>query len=118
MKAINSTRGKELAGNLGRVESLGRRLKGLLGRHSLATDEGVLLKPCWGVHTFGMKFPIDLVFLSSANRVIAVCKEVPPNRIPPVYLGTRSVLELPAGRITETATGTGDLIIMESQESD
>lgn len=118
MKAINSRSGKVLASHLDLADDFWRRLRGLLGKSSLSGDAGLLLKPCRCVHTFGMRCPIDLVFLGSASNVIAVSKEVPPDRLPPVYPGTCCVLELPAGKITETATRSGDLIVIEAQETD
>lgn len=114
MKAINSTRGKLLAANLGIADTVWRRLKGVLGKGSLSGDDALLLVPCSGVHTFGLTFPIDLIFLGKENEVIALRNSVPPNRLSPYHLSARSVLELPAGRIAETATGVGDLIAIET----
>lgn len=81
-----------------------------MGRNSLAEGEGLLIRPCKGIHTFGMKFPIDVVFLDSGNLVIAINKELASNRLTPIYPKGSSVLELPAGTVEATATKIGDEI--------
>ena len=84
------------------------RMKGLLGKNSLNEGEGLLIKPCKVVHTFGMKFPIDVIFLDNNNFVIAVSKELPPNRLTPVYMRAAAVIELPAGTLEATTTAVGN----------
>ncbi|MCM2357775.1 MAG: DUF192 domain-containing protein [Geobacteraceae bacterium] len=108
MKAINSTSHEEIAGSLGVAETIFSRMKGLLGRNSMAEGEGLLIRPCKGIHTFGMRFPIDVVFLDKTNRVIAVTKSIPPNHMTRMYLGASSAIELPAGILEKTATKIGD----------
>jgi len=108
MRAINSTKHQVLASRLAIAESIFRRMKGLLGRNSLDDGEGLLIRPCKGIHTFGMKFPIDAVFLDGNNRVIAVTKNILPNHMTRLYLGASSVLEVPAGTLEKTATLAGD----------
>ena len=97
-----------MASRLEVAENLFTRMKGLLGRSALVAGEGLLIRPCKGIHTFGMKFPIDAVFLDANNRVIAATKNILPNRISSFYLSAACVLELPAGTVEESATLTGD----------
>lgn len=92
------------------AESLLARMKGLLGKSSFQAGEGLLIRPCNGIHTFGMKFPIDAVFVDNNNCVIAVSKGLPPNRLTPLYLRASYVLELPTGTIEATATAIGNQI--------
>jgi uncharacterized membrane protein (UPF0127 family) len=108
MTVINSTKHQVIANNLRIAESIFSRMKGLLGRNSLDDKEGLLIKPCKGIHTFGMKFPIDVVFLDNRNRVIAVISNILPNRMTRMYLDAASVIELPAGTLSKTATQPGD----------
>ncbi len=112
MRAINSTRNRELAGSLAVADKLLLRMKGLLGRESLDHGEGLWIKPCMGIHTFGMRFSIDVIFLNRENAVIAVKKGVAPNRLTAVHARATSVLELPAGVIAATATSPGDHIVL------
>lgn len=109
MKVMNTTRQTVLATNL-KVADTGRaRNKGLLGRNGLSEGEGLWIIPCEAVHTFGMKFPIDLVYLDSKLSVRKVKSAVPATRIS-VCLSARSVIELPAGVIHATGTRIGDMI--------
>ena len=73
-------------------------------------DEGIYLVPCEGVHTFGMKFPIDVAFLDSKGTVLAVHHGLKPWRISKILFRARGVLELAAGVLRETGTETGDVI--------
>ena len=110
MKAVNHTSGKALADDLVLANTLLRRMRGLLGRKALVCGEGLWIKPCKGVHTFGMRFPIDVVFLDQELRVIAVTQFLQPNRLTRIYINAASVLELPSGTAERTATVTGDRI--------
>jgi len=110
MKAIDRTSGKELALNLVVADTLFARLKGLLGKSALPAGEGLWIKPCNSVHTFGMQFPIDVVFLDKEKRVVGLAKTLRPNRISRLYSSASSVIELPAGTVDAADTVTGDHI--------
>jgi uncharacterized membrane protein (UPF0127 family) len=72
------------------------RMRGLLGRSSLPAGEGLLLRPAASIHMAFMRFPIDAVFLDSADRVVKVVADLQPWRLA-ACRGARAVLELPAG---------------------
>ena len=108
MKARNLTRNSELASRLEVADTIFARMKGLLGKSGLAEGEGMLIRPCKGIHTFGMKFPIDAAFLDGNNRVIAATRGISPNTITRIYFSAASVIELPAGTLDKTATLPGD----------
>ena len=88
------------------------RLFGLLGQKSLSQDEGLLISPSSGVHTFGMSFPIDIVALDSNNCVIGAFRNVGPRAIRGLSLKTRSVLELPAGQIQACDIDLGHQLVI------
>jgi hypothetical protein len=90
------------------------RLFGLLGRKGLKQGSGLLIKPSSGVHTFGMSFPIDIVSLDQNHRVLGVFENTGPWTIRGLSFKTRSVLELPAGRIQECGIAPGDELILEA----
>lgn len=79
------------------------RLVGLLTHSSLLSDSGLLLEPCGSIHTFGMRFTIDVIFLDKAGVVLGFADAVPPNRIRIAPRGTAKVLEIAEGN----RTGTG-----------
>jgi uncharacterized membrane protein (UPF0127 family) len=87
-----------------------RRLIGLLGkgRRWARPGNGLLIKPSRGVHTIGMVFPLDLVFLDEDNQVVRVEEHIHPFSISSVCLKASSVLELPPYTIFRTGTRVGD----------
>lgn len=109
-KIINSTRNTCLALAAEEARTFRQRLRGLIGRASLSPDEALILQPCKSVHTFFMRFPLDLVFLDRAGTVCRLITALPPGRTGPYMPNAYSVIELAAGRIKATGTETGDLI--------
>ena len=73
------------------------RLKGLLGTRVLNEDEACWLVPCNMVHTFGMRYPIDIVFLNQKNEVVSMIQNLKPNRFSPLVPGAHSALEFASG---------------------
>ena len=110
MRAINLTKNKELSHKVTIACSLFARMKGLLGREGLGPGESLWIKPCNSIHTIGMKFPIDAVFLDSGNTVVKIKNELSSNRITGIYFRASSVIEFPAGKLKETNTQVGDRI--------
>jgi uncharacterized membrane protein (UPF0127 family) len=85
------------------------RMRGLLGRRNLGSDEGVLLRPAGSIHTFFMRFPIDVVFLDRDGRVLRVAESVRPWRTAAAR-GARAVLELRAGESGRRRVAVGDVL--------
>ncbi|MBT0652957.1 DUF192 domain-containing protein [Geobacter luticola] len=112
MKAVNCTTGNTLADDVSIADTLFTRMKGLLGRSDLPSGKGLLIRPCKGVHTFCMQFPIDVIFLDKANRVISLAEGLQPNRMTKVLQGATSVIELPAGTLSTTNTSVGDEVVI------
>jgi uncharacterized protein len=83
------------------------RLRGLLGRAGLEQGEGLLLRPASSVHTFFMRFPIDVVFLDRALVVLGIADSVDPWRAAS-RRGAKAVLELPAGESSRCGLTVGD----------
>ncbi len=109
LQALNATRGTLLAVRLEAARTGASRRKGLLGRECLQPGAGLWIAPCESVHTFFMKFPIDLVYLDRKHQVRKVRSSVGPWRLS-ACLTAKSVLELPAGTIRESRTAPGDAI--------
>lgn len=109
MKILNRTRQTQLASKAEVAGSGAKRTKGLLGRKGLAPGEGMWIVPCEAVHTFGMQFALDLVYLDRKHRVRKIRTNVPPWRIS-ACLSAHSILELPPGVIAESQTQPGDQI--------
>lgn len=86
------------------------RRRGLLARAQLASDEGLIVAPTFGVHTFGMGFAIDVAFVDRSGRVLAIAAGVPPRRIK-VRWGAFAAVELAAGRCRDAALEVGDRLL-------
>lgn len=110
MQAIITNSGRVLVGNLTVADSIFSRMKGLLGKDVLSEGEGLWIKPCKGVHTFGMKFAIDVIILNREQRVIAIKNELKPHRMTTIYSGASTVLELPAATARNAKLSIGDVI--------
>ena len=82
-------------------------MRGLLGRRRLAQGHGLLIEPTWSVHTWFMRFPIDVVFLDRDLTVLKIRKHMPPWRTAARFRA-RSVLELAAGECDRLRLEIGD----------
>lgn len=103
----NETRNTILGCAIGIADRAATRRKGLLGRSRLNPGEGLWIVPCQGIHTWGMKFPIDVLYLDRKKTVRKLQRAVRPWRLS-VCLWAHSVLELPAGALDRTETAKGD----------
>jgi hypothetical protein len=108
-QAVNVTRGTVLATRLELAGTGPSRKKGLLGRDGLLPGEGLWIVPCEAVHTFFMRFPIDLVYLNRKKQIKKLRSNVGAWRLS-ACMTAHSVMELPAGTIRETLTEQGDTV--------
>ena len=90
-----------------------RRMRGLLGRRSLPAGEGILLKPARSVHTFFMRFPIDVVFVDSQLAVVGIAAALPPWRTA-AERSAFSVLELAAGECERRRVAVGNVLLVRA----
>ncbi len=91
------------------------RMKGLLGRDDLEDDGGLVIEPCNSIHTFFMRFPIDVLFLDREGRIVRTYENLPPWRMTRIHTSAQCVVELPAGRLSDTGTTAGDRILLEQE---
>jgi uncharacterized membrane protein (UPF0127 family) len=84
------------------------RCLGLMGRGRLKPGEALWLIPCRGIHTFGMRFTIDVLFLDRDGCVLRIARRIRPWRLAWAPRGTRSVVELASGWLAEEAIRAGD----------
>jgi|SRR5690554_4732388 uncharacterized membrane protein (UPF0127 family) len=94
------------------------RLRGLMGRRAMPPGSGLLLVPEYSIHTFGMRFSIDVFYLDDDCRVLRLQEAMPPNRIGPIVRGCKAILETPVGTIRQSRTQIGDLLALESRFGD
>jgi uncharacterized membrane protein (UPF0127 family) len=121
MPLINLTKNTWLATKVRRADNFLTRLVGLLKRRKLGPEEVLWLVPSKGVHTMGMKFPIDVIFLDKEKKVISLIRDLLPYRATGIHFTAHSVLELPSGTIKKSLTEVGDqmdISMVESSEID
>jgi uncharacterized protein len=109
---FNLDRNSTLAEHVRLAGKSALRRKGLLGVDCLAPSAGLWIAPCEAIHTFGMKMPIDALFLDRHFHVRKLRPNLPPSRIS-VCMRADSVLELQAGTVAQTGTAVGDRLRFE-----
>lgn len=109
MEVFNLTTGKTLAKDARLAASFFTRLRGLLGTKYLAAGEGLVIRPCNSIHTFGMNYPIDVVFADDDGMVTRTAAYLGPRRMM-MCRGSRFVVELPPGTVAQTGTMAGDYL--------
>jgi uncharacterized membrane protein (UPF0127 family) len=114
VRVRNRTRNTVLARAADIADTSSKRRTGLLNRGHLGPGEGLWIRPCESVHTFFMKFAIDLVYLDKEQKVRKVRSAVQPWRLS-ACLTAHSVLELPAGSVAPTGTQPGDQLVFDPQ---
>lgn len=114
-KIANLTRETVLADTAEVADHGAARNKGLLGRDALPVGGGLWIVPCEAVHTFGMRFPIDLVYIDRNKIVKKVRSGVPAWRVSGC-LSAHSIIELPSGVVLASRTRPGDNLAFTPQE--
>ena len=112
-RIINARSGKVVADRLLAAFDSGSRRKGLLAQDSLPPSTAMIIAPTNAIHTFFMKFPIDIVFVSKSGQVLKVRFAVPAWRMT-ASLRAFAVLELAAGSLDASDTKIGDQLIVSS----
>ena len=108
LQVINQTRDILVGDRVTVADTSLSRMIGLLGKSGLDSGEGLWIRPSSGVHTVGMRFPIDVIGLDQNLMVIKLWRDLRPYRLTAVSITLRSVVELPAGRIAECKVQLGD----------
>jgi uncharacterized membrane protein (UPF0127 family) len=112
VRVRNVNRDAVIAESAGIASNSRERRTGLLKHTCLPEGEGLFIAPCEAIHTFGMKFPIDVLFLDRHRRIVKVRERIPRGRIS-LCMTADSVLELPAGTAARTGCAKGDQLQFE-----
>ena len=103
------THNKILATEAQLAKTFFTRLKGLLGTKKLDKGKGIVIRPCSSIHTVGMKYAIDVIFLDNNDRIVKIIKDMPAGNFS-FCSDSSYVFELPAGTIEASGTVVGDKI--------
>jgi uncharacterized membrane protein (UPF0127 family) len=87
------------------------RKRGLLGRDGLPPAHALVIAPCSGVHTFRMRFPIDVIYAARDGRVVKLRPDLRPGRIS-LAVSAFATIEMAAGAIARTGLRVGDRLIV------
>jgi uncharacterized membrane protein (UPF0127 family) len=109
---VNTTRNAVLGDRIRVAGTSLSRLVGLLGKRTLEPGTGLLIVPSQAIHTVGMRFAIDVIFVDRNWRVIHLRPAMVPFRMTGFHWKARCVLELPSGMIAQTSTTVGDQLSM------
>lgn len=110
---INTTRGTVVASRAARASSFLARLRGLMFQADLPPGGGLVIEPNSNIHTFWMRFPIDVIFVDRQDRVVGLVTAMPPNRPFAGARRARRTIELPAGTIATSRTELGDTLELQ-----
>lgn len=112
----NRTRGTVLADEVRLADTARSRRIGLLKHTSLQQGEGLWIFPSQAIHTFGMRFPIDVLFLDRKKKVKRVYHGLAPFRLTRLVWSAASVLEVAPGAIRASSTEVGDELQFSARE--
>jgi hypothetical protein len=87
------------------ADSFFSRLRGLMGKSEIDENEGLLIRPCNSVHTFFMKFNLDIVFIDKNFVILEICSDLAPNRITKIYKDSKFVIEGKKGSFSKLKKG-------------
>jgi uncharacterized protein len=117
MRIVNARTGRVVAASVELADTRATRRHGLLGRDGLPAGAAMVITPCVAVHTIGMRFAIDVVFVNARGSVRKIVRNMPPRRIAG-SLSSRAVIELAAGALPEGALEVGDRLAVEVSETE
>lgn len=89
------------------------RMRGLLGTDRIGQDTAFLIPKCQGVHTYGMRYAIDVIYLDHSNKILEIREALDPNQRGPVIWSARAVIEMEAGTATRQGLQVGQTLIVK-----
>ena len=107
--------GRIIAANVEMADTVAKRAIGLLGRKTLAEGYALWLEPCNGIHTFGMRFAIDVLYLDKNGIALRLLPDVRPNRMRLPLRGVRVTVEFPAGTLAAQSVRVGEHYLLEKE---
>lgn len=125
MNVVNRTRQQSMMTVATVAKSTWARLRGLLARKSLGSGDGLIIDRAhmilppmrMGIHTIGMRFPIDVAFVDPTGRNLRMIHSMQPYRISPLVWNCTIVFEMPEGALRESGTQVGDQIALIASDT-
>lgn len=107
MIIVNNKDNKVIANDAQLANTFFSRLKGLLGTQQFESGKGLIIRPCNSIHTIGMKYAIDVLFMDEHDQILKIVMDMPAGKFSLCRNGSY-VVELPAGIAAATGTAVGD----------
>jgi len=114
MKVVNMTKFALLGDGVATARTPLERTRGLLGTAKLPRGGGLWIAPCRSIHSFGMRYEFDALFIDREGRVVGIHPRFRRNRISRIFWRAKGVLELSAGTIERTSTEVGDEVVFQT----
>lgn len=112
MKSVKTREGRLVVSHCEVADTLWARMVGLLGRRSLAPGQALWIEPCNSVHTFFMRFAIDVVFLDASGLVLKIYEGMAPWRASWMHWRAHVALELAAGEAARAGINPGEVLVL------
>lgn len=112
MKVRHMRNGQDIASRVESALTFSRRLIGLMGRSTIPDEQGLYFPDCKSIHTFGMKFAIDVLFLDKEMKITKIIRRLKPNRVVFAPFSTCATLELAGGVLKKHDLEVGDQIAL------
>lgn len=110
MRLVNVDNGEIIAESIESAQTFFTRLKGLMFRKELSNGGGLYLHPCKSIHTFFMKFPIDVLYLDKEWKIVGMEEQLEPGKMGRHFTGAASVIELESGSIQKNGIQEGQIV--------
>jgi uncharacterized protein len=110
MKLINKTNNTVISENVMVANTFFKRLKGLMFTSELPEHNALHIVPCKEIHTFNMKYSIDVLYLDKNNNILAIDEDMKPGKIGKRIINAVSVLELPSGKVRKLEVKIGQTV--------
>jgi uncharacterized protein len=113
LRVFNQTRQTLIAQSAIVADTFLSRMVGLLTRSSLPQGEALIITRCQSIHMFFMRFPIDVIFIDTEDRVVGLVPDIKPFHLSPLFFNASCAIELPAQTINLTKTELGDCLSLQ-----
>jgi uncharacterized protein len=113
---INARTGSAVARDVELADTRAARRRGLLGRDRLDPGAALVLSPCFAVHTIGMRFPIDVVFVDRGGVIVRIARNMTAGRLA-ISVRARAVVELAGGSLRADDLRVGDRLYLAATEA-
>lgn len=113
VKICNSSKNKLILAEAEVADTFFQRFRGLLGKKYLQPESGLIIAPCNSVHTIGMKFPIDVIFVDKENKICYIMRNMKKGKISPIISRAKMVIEFNAGMADRLQLEINDEIQLE-----